>query len=72
MEQQPNQAPPFTPPTGLRGKTILKLETDEFGNITLYAPNIPPETVIKILAGVCVDLIFSSFTRKTIQEVRLT
>ena len=56
--------------SSLKGRVVLDLKADEFGNVTLYAPGVPVEGVVKIMIGLVIDLIFQSLEKKRIETVQ--
>jgi len=56
--------------SSLKGRVVLDLKADEFGNVTLYAPGVPVEGVVKIMIGLVTDLIFQSLEKKRIETVQ--
>lgn len=51
--------------SSLKGKVVLTLKMDQFGNVALYAPSVPPKQTCTLLAQVIINLIFETLGEKS-------
>jgi len=48
------------------GIPVVEVKMDNLGQTSIVAPGIPPETVCKLLVGIVIELMFTSFERRRI------